>query len=99
DLGPLPSQLEAYALAGLARQIADDERHAAEDLADRDEPHAHDPFAQRAKLTVDRDGVLLDRAPLARRDRFLHARERVGQPGTADHQIADVAHQVVEAGK
>jgi hypothetical protein len=43
DLGPLPSQLEAHALAGLARQVADHERHAAEDLADRHQPHAHDP--------------------------------------------------------
>ena len=28
---------------------------------------------------------------------LLDARQRVGQPGAADHQIADVAHQLVEA--
>ena len=97
DLRALSPQLEPHPLAGLARQIADDERHAAEDLADRDQAHAHDAFAQRAELPVDRDGVLLDRAPLARRDPCLDARQRIGQPGPADHEIADVAHQVVEA--
>ena len=42
-----PCSSSAHALAGLARQIADDERHAAEDLADRHQPDAHDAFAQR----------------------------------------------------
>ena len=97
DLGALPPQLEVHALAGLAREIADDERHAAEDLADRHEADAHDPFAQRPQLAVDRDGVLLNRAPLGRGDAALDARQRVGQAGAADHQVADVAHQLVEA--
>ena len=47
DLGALPPQLEVHALAGLARQVAHDERHAAEDLADRHQADPHDPLAQR----------------------------------------------------
>ena len=35
DLGALPGDLELHALADVAREIADDERHPAEDLADR----------------------------------------------------------------
>ena len=46
--------------SGFAGQIAHDERHALEDLADPDEPHAHDPFAQVAQLALDRVAVLLD---------------------------------------
>ena len=42
DLGALALELDAHALAALAREIADHERHPAEDLADRHQPHPHD---------------------------------------------------------
>ena len=55
--------------SGFARQVAHDERHAPEDLADPHEPHAHDAFAQVAQLALDRVAVLLHGAPFDRRAR------------------------------
>ena len=79
DLGVLAGELEPDLLAALAREVADHERHAAEDLADRHQPDAHHAFAQVAQLALDAPGVLLDRAPLGRRHVALDARQRFGR--------------------
>ena len=38
-------------------------------------------------------------APVAGGNPLLHPRQRVGEPRAADHEVADVAHQLVEAGE
>ena len=45
------------------------------------------------------DRVLLNGTPLARGNVGLDPRQRLVQPGAADHQIADAAHQLVQAGQ
>ena len=99
DFGRLAPQQQRDLLAGLPREIANDERHPAEDLADRHQPHPHQPFAQRPQLAVDGQRVLLDGAPLDRGHVRLDARQRVEQAGAADDQVADVAHQLIQAGQ
>ena len=93
DLRVLAGDLDADPAAGIAREIADHERHPPEDLADRNQAHAHDAFAQ---LALDSAGMLLHRSPLRRGNVRLDALERVGQPQAANDQVADHPHQVVE---
>ena len=100
DLGVLPAQLEPHALAAVARQIAHDERHAPEDLADRHEPHAHHAFAQIAQLAFDR----LARSPARRaiRPAARAARRRDSASSRRARlidQVADHPHQLVEPGQ
>ena len=66
DLGRLAFELERDLLARFAREVADDERHAPEDLADRDQADAHDPFPQRPQLAIDHHRVVVHRAPFSR---------------------------------
>ncbi len=61
DLGRLARQIQLNALAVVAGEIAHDERHPPEDLADRHQAHAHDAFAQIAKVALDALAVLLQR--------------------------------------
>src|SRR5688572_32900322 len=79
DFGRLASQIEHYRLPGLSSKVADDERHAPEDLSNRHETDAHDPFAQRSYLAIDRDGAFLDRSPLDGWHMFLYTREKIGR--------------------
>ena len=97
DLRGLPLQQQGDPLAGFAGEIANHERHAPEDFADRHEADAHQSLAQGPQLSIDRDGVLLNRAPFDRRHVRLDPRQRVQQAGAADHHVADLAHQFVEA--
>ena len=94
-----PARSELNAFAVVARQIADDERHPPEHLADRDQAHPHDAFAQIAKMPLDALAVLLQDAPFRRRRITLDAQQRVLEPRTRDDQIADQPHQIVEAGQ
>ena len=96
DLGVLTDEVELHALAAVAREIADDERHSAEDFADRHQADTHDAFAKVAKLPLDSGAVLLQRAPLLERHMRLDALERVFEPGARDDHVADETHQVVE---
>ena len=63
--------------AGFAGEVADDERHAAEDLADRHEADPHDAFAQHTELTMVGDRFFLYGAPLGGRHISLSARFRL----------------------
>ena len=67
DFRRLAGQLQLHALAAVPGEIADDERHAPENLGDRDQPHAHHAFAQVAQLPLDALGVLLQRRATRRR--------------------------------
>ena len=98
DFSGLALQKQRDLLSGLARQIADHERHPAEDFTDRDQTNPHQGFAQRAQLTVDGQRALLNGAPLNSWHVRFDTRQGVEQPGPADHQIADLAHQLVQAG-
>ena len=57
DLGVLPAHFELDVLAGVAGEVAHDERHAPEDLAHRHEPDAHHAFAQIPQLPLDGERV------------------------------------------
>ena len=50
-------------LAALTRQIANDERHALEDLTDLDHAHAHDTLAQISQLPAHAQTCFLERTP------------------------------------
>ena len=80
DLGALPGELEVYALAVVARQIADDKGHATEDLADRYEAHAHHAFTQIAKVALETSAVVLHRPPFLERHIRFDAPQRVFEP-------------------
>ncbi len=97
DLGILAAHLEFDVLARLSRQIAHHERHAAKNLSHRDEPDAHDAFAQIAQVSFDDERRFLDRAPFDGRDARLDAREGIAKARARDDEIADHAHQIVEA--
>ena len=97
DLRRLTLQFQRDFLVVFTRQIADHERHAPENFANRHQADPHDAFAQPSQLSIDRLGVFLDGAPFRRRHVPLEARQRVRQAGAADHQVADALHQFVEA--
>ena len=96
DLGVLPAEHDVDLAAGLAREVADHERHAAEDLADRHQPDAHHAFAQLAQLPLDALGVLLDRAPLGAAARAARCARASREARAQDDEIADHPHQLVE---
>ena len=99
DLGALTGELELDALAVVARQIANDERHAAEDLADRHQAHAHDALAQIAKVPFEPGAVVLERAPFLEGHVSLDTPQRVLEPRPGHHHVADQPHQLVEPGQ
>ncbi len=99
DLGRLPGQFELHALLAVAREIAHDERHPAENPGNRHEPHAHDAFAQVADLPFDALGFLLQPAPFRRRQEPLDAEQPFLEPRPGDDEVADQPHQVVEPGQ
>ena len=99
DLGRLPRKIQLNTFAVVARQIAHDKRHPPEDLADGHQADAHHAFAQIAKVPLDALAVLLQDAPFRGRRETLDAQQRVLEPRTRDDQIADQAHQIVEAGE
>ena len=67
DLRGLALEEERHLAAGFPRQVAHDERHASKDLANRYQADAHEAFAQRSQLAIDRDGVFLRVTPFRRR--------------------------------
>jgi hypothetical protein len=97
DLRVLTDHLQMNALADIASEVADHERHAAKDLAHRDETNAHDRIAEVAQLTLHQRLVLLQQAELARWHVALHPLERVVEPRPGDHEIPGQSHQVVQA--
>ena len=81
-----PDELELHAFAAVARQVADDERHAAEDLADRHQADAHHAFAQsRSWRSMPALCSCSARHSVERHVR-LDALQRVVQAGAGDDQ-------------
>src|SRR5688572_29550986 len=88
DLRLLPGQGHVNPPIQLACEIADDERHAPENLTNGNETHADDALTQIAQLAFERDGVFVDRSPFVHRDACLDTTERIGQSGPEDDHIA-----------
>ena len=99
DLRLLPAQVEPHLRLDLALEIADHESHPLENLAHGNEPHAGHAVPQILQLPFNQYRVFLDGSPLPSRHMALGGSKRVVEPGPADHQIADHAHQLVEAGQ
>jgi hypothetical protein len=79
-----------------ASQVADDELHAGEHIADRHHADVHDALAQVAELPFQSLISLLKRAPFGGREYAFGPLEVRGQPSAADDQLADQSHQLVE---
>ena len=98
DLRALTHEIEPHAFTAVARQIANDEWHPAEDLSNRHQADAHHGFAKIAQLPLDSRAVLLQRPPPLL-ERNIDALERILQAGARDDHVADEAHEIVEPGQ
>ena len=94
-----PDEIELHAFTAVAREIANDERHPAEDLSDRHQADAHHAFAKVAQLPLDARAVLLQRPPPLLERHMLDALQRILQAGARDDHVADEAHEIVEPGQ
>ena len=99
DLGTLTREIELHPLAAVAGEIADDERHPPEDLANRNQPHAHHAFAKIAQVPLDARAVVLEGTPFLERHVRFNAVQRVLEPGPRHDHVADQSHEVVEPGQ